>query len=325
MRPEPTLERARPPVADPRREQAIADLGRELRVRGYRFVAPTPETHRRVIARRAQARDLRDIFGWSLPFAEAALPARLLGLLERAGALTHSPEGCRSALRFSTLTASGADLLLAHSAYPTVDADAVFLGPDTYRFAAMIERAAPGHFHRAVDVGCGGGAGGMSIAARCEQVVLADINPAALALSRANLALNGVRNARTAVSDVLDGVDGGIDLVIANPPYLADDRGRLYRDGGGQLGTGLALRIVDQALQRLAPGGTLALYTGTPVVGGVDLFLRAVRERLAAVAVDVEYRELDPDVFGDELDRPAYADCERIAVVGLTIRLAVQS
>jgi hypothetical protein len=32
------------------------------------------------------------------------------------------------------------------------------------------------------------------------------------------------------------------------------------------------------------------------------------------------YEELDPDVFGDELDRPAYAAVERIAAVLVTAR-----
>jgi release factor glutamine methyltransferase len=36
--------------------------------------------------------------------------------------------------RFSTLN----NLLLAHSPYPTTDADAVFFGPDTYRFCKLI-------------------------------------------------------------------------------------------------------------------------------------------------------------------------------------------
>jgi len=31
----------------------------------------------------------------------------------------------------------------------------------------------------------------------------------------------------------------------------------------------------------------------------------------------VDYRELDPDVFGEELDRSAYRNVERIAVVAL--------
>src|SRR4051812_4599805 len=157
---------------DAERESAVAELGRELRARGYRFITPTPETHRRVVERRGRARDLRDVFGWSLPFDEPTLPARLLALLDRAGALTRTADGCRSRLRFATLPALDGDRLLAHSAYPTTDNDAVFFGPDTYRFAAMLERAAPGHFHRAVDIGCGSGAGGILVAGRCEQVVL---------------------------------------------------------------------------------------------------------------------------------------------------------
>jgi hypothetical protein len=31
-------------------------------------------------------------------------------------------------------------------------------------------------------------------------------------------------------------------------------------------------------------------------------------------------RELDPDVFGDELDSPAYADVERIALLSVVAR-----
>jgi hypothetical protein len=30
------------------------------------------------------------------------------------------------------------------------------------------------------------------------------------------------------------------------------------------------------------------------------------------------YEELDPDVFGEELDRSAYANADRIAAIGLT-------
>ena len=32
---------------------------------------------------------------------------------------------------------------------------------------------------------------------------------------------------------------------------------------------------------------------------------------------DVSYREIDPDVFGEELEREDYADVDRVAVVGL--------
>jgi len=31
------------------------------------------------------------------------------------------------------------------------------------------------------------------------------------------------------------------------------------------------------------------------------------------------YREIDPDIFGDELRRAVYADVERLAAVGIVI------
>ena len=40
---------------------------------------------------------------------------------------------------------------------------------------------------------------------------------------------------------------------------------------------------------------------------------------LGSDAVGWTYRELDPDVFGEELDKPGYERVERIAVVALTV------
>jgi len=34
----------------------------------------------------------------------------------------------------------------------------------------------------------------------------------------------------------------------------------------------------------------------------------------------MEYRELDPDIFSEDLDQPGYVYVERIAAVGLVIR-----
>jgi methylase of polypeptide subunit release factors len=111
-----------------------------------------------------------------------------------------------------------------------------------------------------------------------------------------------------------------LDLLIANPPYLVDPAERAYRHGGGPLGAGLSLKILDAALPRLAPGGALLLYTGAAVVNGRDPFRDAAEERLAADrGVGWAYREVDPDVFGEELDTPAYAEADRIAAVVLTV------
>jgi release factor glutamine methyltransferase len=263
-----------------------------------------------VLARGEEARTLRDVFGWSMPFRREVVAAPLLEMLAKADALDEAGPLLKSRVRFSTV----GPLLLAHSAYPTTSSDAVFLGPDTYRFISYLQARAPERIGSLVDVGCGTGAGGLLLGARATSVQLLDVNENALRFARANCELNGVR-ARVAQSDVLSAAEGPIDLVIANPPYLADDLGRSYRDGGGILGTGLSVRIVRDALERLQPAGRLLLYTATPVIGGEHVLWPQLAPLLRGVPH--QYAELDPDVFGEELERPAYSGVERIAVVGL--------
>ena len=94
---------------------------------------------------------------------------------------------------------------------------------------------------------------------------------------------------------------------MANPPYLLDASERAYRHGGGMLGAGLSLAIVDAALERLEAGGSLLLHTGVAMVEGGDPFLARIRERLASREWEWDYQELDPDVFAEELDSPPTA------------------
>ena len=82
----------------------------------------------------------------------------------------------------------------------------------------------------------------------------------------------------------------------------------------------LSLRIVEESIDRLYPGGVLFLYTGTTIVDGVDQFFAAVRSRLEERDCDYTYEEIDPDVFGEELESAPYDRVDRIAVVALTIR-----
>ncbi|HEX4506810.1 MAG TPA: methyltransferase [Alphaproteobacteria bacterium] len=285
---------------------------------GYSFVPPTPETHRRVNARpgNAEARNLRDIFGWSRPFS-AETVGEIFGLLREADALEAVGPLWKSRLRIATL--GGRHYL--HSAFPTDQADAVFFGPDTYRFVRSALAALPRRiFPRAVDLGCGSGAGGLAIAAgrEIDALWLADINPAALALAGVNAAHAG-QQARLAESNLFAALDGRFDLILANPPYMADPVGRAYRDGGGPLGLDLGLRIVSEGIGRLAPGGTLFLYTGAPIVDGIDRFRDAAEQISQGDRFNFEYSEIDPDVFGEELDNPAYREAERIAAIGLKI------
>jgi methylase of polypeptide subunit release factors len=306
------------------RDQALVALGKELQTAGYRFATVTPCSHRRVNDRpeNARATSLEAIFGWNRPFRRTDFPQRIITLLEEAEELEILEDSLRSRVRFSTL----ADQFFVHSSFPTESSDAVFFGPDTYRFARALLQAmrgieVSGPF-TIIDIGCGSGAGGLFAALQLQphaDVILSDINPKALRYARVNAALNRIPNARTVLSDVFDQINDAGNLIISNPPYLVDAAGRLYRHGGGEFGFDLSLRIVDTGIDRLSPGGRLVLYTGTPVVDGTDKFHEALRPLLAARDCSYTYEEIDPDVFGEELDHAPYDRADRIAVVLLTI------
>ncbi len=307
---------------------ALVGLGRALRAESYRFVTPTPRTHALVNARpeNLEARSLRDIFGWSRPFAPTLLPEALRRLGQAAKVLEPAGDGrWRSSVRFSTLPsfAGDGDLLFVHSAFPTDAHDSVFFGPDSYRFAAFLGRAI-WKAERLVDVGCGSGVGGIVLAPRARRVVLGDVNPRALAFAQVNRALAGLEPTAVEiqVSDVLANIDGPVDTVISNPPYLSDAEGRLYRDGGGALGLELSQRILVEAFERLSPGGVLGLYTGSPVVDGRNAIEDWAGPLLRERARTWTWEELDPDVFGEELAGNAYRRAERIAVTALVAEKA---
>jgi methylase of polypeptide subunit release factors len=298
---------------------ALVALGRALQAAGYRFTTVTPSTHQRVLARAPQAlaNGLRDILGWSRLFAQQTLAPELFKLMQQAGVLAHDAHGLRATVRASTL-GSG---LYFHSAYPTNDEDAVFFGPDTYRFLAAIDRglATTRPPARVVDIGCGAGPAAIDIARRNPhaEVFATDINDAALALTRVNAALNGVTNVTTQRANLLDGVEGDFDLIVANPPYLLDPAKRVYRHGGGRYGAQLSVDITDTALKRLRPGGSLFLYTGVAMTGPDDPFLAEITPLLQQNCSEWKYEEIDPDVFGEEVGSAGYEDVERVGAVFL--------
>jgi phosphoribosylamine---glycine ligase len=307
-----------PPVVEVKGAPPLVRAGHELRALEYEFVAPTPLSHARVLSRRpgALARDLRDALGLSLPFPRSLLSPSLFDALAEAGELEALDDG---SFRARVRCASLGPLLLFHSAYPTVAHDSVFFGPDTYRFCALLARWA-GSPRSLLDLGTGSGAGGISVARRVPltRLVLSDVNPRALALAEVNAALAGVQ-AETRLSDLFADVGELPELTIANPPYMRDAPGRAYRDGGGEHGEALSLRIVDAWLARSGRGQRLILYTGSAISGGHDA-LRAGTEALCAErGAELLYEELDPDVFGEELVEPGYEGVERIAVVAALI------
>lgn len=282
-------------------------LGSRLLQSQYSFVTVTPATHARYLSTRDEARNLRDLYGWNLKASPAFLATLDDGL--RPEALFD--EG-RATVRYSSLE----DGLFLHSGFPTTAHDAVFFGPDTYRFVTFLHRVLSlrPRARRLVEIGCGSGAAAIACARYADETCAGDINARALEYSAINAALNGAA-VDIRESDVLAGFTGEFDVVIANPPYLVDEDARMYRDGGGALGLDLPLRIIDEGASRLAPGGLLVVYCGTPVLDGHDPLRAAIYARFP----DARYEELDPDVFGEELTRPAYAAADRIAVVGICI------
>jgi SAM-dependent methyltransferase len=312
----PAIE-ARSPAFD--HEALVALLG-ALKACGYQFVTPTPATHRRVIGRspHRKASSLREAFGWNLPFDPEILPTALYEAAMAADILEQIPGGLRSRLRAASL---GEDIFL-HSGFPCASEDAVFFGPDTYRFANFLRGQLGGQatVGGAADLGAGSGAGATVLARLVspERLIATDINPLAITLARANLAAAGVE-ADLRLAGAIEGLDDGLDLIVANPPFIADPAGRTYRDGGDMHGAKLSLDWALDGAKRLAPGGRLLLYTGSAIVEGKDALRAALAEGLDPGAYDLAYEELDPDIFGGQLSQPAYADVDRIAAVGAVV------
>ena len=318
-------------------EELTIELGRALLKEGYQFTTVTPETHRRILAREPDknANSLRVLFGWNRPLPVVNLPPAILQLAERAQLIERQGNQVTSKVRFSTLNQN----IFMHSAFPTDQEDAVFFGPDSYRFVRFLMDKIKSA-KQIIDIGCGSGVGGLALARHLkehhekdhtknftmelENLFLSDISVRALEFARIN---SKIANAKMATekppqflqSDLFKNIPTGIDVVIANPPFIMDRQERFYRHGGQAHGSELSVRIVAEALNYLQPGGQLVLYTGTAVVNGRDIFRQSITPFIKDL--DFSYEEIDPDIFGEELTENNYCDVERIAAVGLVVKI----
>jgi len=306
-------------------ESVLARILQFAKNEHYRFITVTPKTHEIALRKRPDfSSDLRDIFGWNTYFLLDSVPPALRDIFHEHGFFDGLHQYKKSPVRI----ASFENDLFLHSSYPTIDHDSVFFGPDTYRFLRFLQQTLhqanlPQHQpYRILDIGCGSGAGGI-VAARALQapsiqLVMNDINPAALSYARVNAQVAGIP-ITTALGDAFAAVEGNFDLIISNPPFLCDASARAYRHGGENLGRDLSVRLTREALQRLNPGGHFILYTGVVMTGEKDPFLAEIQRDLETSGHAWTYQEIDPDIFGEELEQPVYQDAERIAAVGLVV------
>lgn len=304
-------------------DKNLVELGQLLRADGYTFTTITPASHKIVLSRTDSGSTMRDFFGWNKWVKLSDIPERSIGLLKEVSLIDIDGARAKSKVRFSTID----DFLILHSEFPTHQEDSVFFGPDSYRFVRFLKESVR-EARKIIDVGAGSGVGGMCLArhlfkatGKQPSLVLCDINDIALRICEINLAINQISNVEVVKSDILKSCPHDADLIIANPPFIIDELGRTYRDGGKNYGAELSAKIVEQSLSYLKGRGQLVVYTGASIVAGEDQFHKAVKPLLRERAH--KYFEIDPDIFGEQLRAHAYADVERIAAVGLTVLPAV--
>ncbi|MGH9476203.1 MAG: peptide chain release factor N(5)-glutamine methyltransferase [Terriglobales bacterium] len=149
---------------------------------------------------------------------------------------------------------------------------------------AALEHLPPAAAARVVDVGTGCGCIAVTLALERPQarVAATDISAAALAVARANAANLGAPVA-FARADLLAGLGGPFDLVVSNPPYVAEAELAALQPEvraheprlalvAGPAGTEIFARLIPQAAAALRPGGWLVLelgYTAAGVVRGL--------------------------------------------------------
>ena len=98
------------------------------------------------------------------------------------------------------------------------DARALIPRPETEELAEWLLRQDFPEAGRVLDMGCGSGVLGLTLAAERPgwSVTLADVSPDALALARENAEALGVSNVEWAEGDLFTTLDGGFDGIVAN-------------------------------------------------------------------------------------------------------------
>ncbi len=176
--------------------------------------------------------------------------------------------------------------VLFHNREFKTDSRALIPRPETEELAEWILSWELPTCQRVLDMGCGSGVLGLTLAAERPAwiVTLADVSPQALALAEENAALLEIKGARFIPSDLFNAVDGSFDGIVANLPYVPEsERASLSREVshdpplalfGGTDGLDLIRRFIPHAYKHLNPGAWLVLEIGHDQASQVAGFLQ---------------------------------------------------
>ncbi len=167
--------------------------------------------------------------------------------------------------------------------------------PETEELVELVESRIENRESRIVDVGTGSGVIALSLAKKFPEahVFAVDVSEDALALARENAIRLGLsRRVQLRKSHLLENLDERFDVIVANLPYIAtQDRHTLSREVlhdpdvalfAGARGDELVHELIEQAPERLRPGGLLALEIGLRQSQG-----------LLSVLAEKKYRDID--------------------------------
>ena len=102
-------------------------------------------------------------------------------------------------------------------------------------------------FKKILDLGCGYGVVGVSIATSFKNcsVLMSDVNKRAIAISKQNIKLNNLENIKVIQSDCFENINEKFDFILLNPPQSA--------------GKDICLKMIEESYNYLNNNGSLQI------------------------------------------------------------------